>query len=135
MFHSVNDIRLIALPHYSDNNGDLTVVEALKDIPFEVVRIFIVRADVNAIRGQHAHKACSQFLICPYGSVKVFCDDSQSTVAYILDHPGMGLLVPESIWAQQTYLKPNSVLSVLCNRPYETQDYIRDYQKFQNYRK
>ena len=134
MIYTIKDIKLVELPHYPEDNGDLIVMEGLRSIPFSIARVFLVRADTNAIRGQHAHKLCVQFLTCPSGSVEVFCDDGQNTQTYLLDHPRLGLLLPQSIWAQQIYLKPNSILSVLCNQPYDAKDYIRDYEEFKNYR-
>jgi dTDP-4-dehydrorhamnose 3,5-epimerase-like enzyme len=119
--------------HFADN-GDLVVMEGLNHLPFAIARVFVVRAPVGAIRGQHAHKSCTQFLTCPVGSVEVRCDDGSEIATYILDQPYVGLLVPPTIWAQQIYLSPGTVLAVLCDRPYESQDYIRDYGEFKNYR-
>lgn len=109
-------------------------MEGLTHVPFAIARVFVVRAPVDAVRGQHAHKACTQLLTCPTGSVEVVCDDGSETASYILDRPEIGLLIPPSIWAQQTYRDPGSVLTVLCDRPYEAEDYIRDYPQFQAYR-
>ncbi|EMY76157.1 WxcM-like domain protein [Leptospira weilii serovar Ranarum str. ICFT] len=41
-----------------------------------------------------------------------------------------GLLIPPGIWSTQQYLNINSVLLVLCDRGYEAEDYIRNYDKF-----
>ena len=113
---------------------DLVVIEGQNQVPFAIARVFVVRAPAGAIRGQHAHKACTQLLTCPIGSVDVLCDDGFETASYILDRPNTGLLIPPSIWAQQTYRAPGSVLTVLCDRPYEAEDYIRDYTEFKAYR-
>ena len=56
------------------------------------------------------------------------------SVTYLLNKPNEGLLIPPGIWAQQTYLTENSVLTVLCDRPYEAADYIREYEEFITYR-
>jgi hypothetical protein len=42
----------------------------------------------------------------------------------------VGLIIPPGIWAQQTYLTENSVLTVLCDKLYQAADYIRDYEEF-----
>lgn len=135
MLCTINSVSYIELLHDFAENGDLVVMEGLVHVPFAIARVFVVRASVGAIRGQHAHKSCAQFLTCSSGSVEVGCDDGQEIATYILDQPDVGLLVPPSIWAQQTYLVPNTVLTVLCDRPYESQDYIRDYGDFKAYRK
>jgi dTDP-4-dehydrorhamnose 3,5-epimerase-like enzyme len=133
--YSINDIKLVELSHYRENNGDLTVIEGLTNTPFSIARVFLVRADTDSIRGLHAHKVCAQFLTCSSGGIEVFCDDGTNTVRFMLNHPKLGLYLPPGIWAQQTYLQPNSILSVLCDHAYDALDYIRDYQQFKNYRK
>jgi dTDP-4-dehydrorhamnose 3,5-epimerase-like enzyme len=135
MLYSLDEVKLLNLHYDFATNGDLTVMEEFTDIPFSIARVFVVRGFDGSVRGKHAHKACSQFLTCPYGRVEVQCNDGSDVATYILDKPNMGLLIPPSIWAQQTYLIPNSVLTVLCDRPYESQDYIRNFDDFRKYRK
>lgn len=134
MLFPISAVTPIELPHYVADNGDLVVMEELTHVPFAIARVFVVLAPVGVIRGQHAHKACTQFLTCPIGSIEVRCDDGREIATYILDQPHIGLLIPPSIWAQQTYLTPGSAMAVLCDRPYESQDYIRDYGDFKVYR-
>jgi dTDP-4-dehydrorhamnose 3,5-epimerase-like enzyme len=133
MAKPLNSISLIDLPHHFEDNGDLIVIEGNKHIPFSIARVFVVRAPKNEIRGQHAHKQCTQFLICHSGSIEVICDDGENITNYLLDRPNFGLMIPPGIWAQQTYLTDNSVLTVLCDRPYEAEDYIRQYDEFKTY--
>ena len=134
MLSQIGAVRPIELPYYVDDNGDLVVMEGVIHMPFAIARVFVVRALVGAIRGQHAHKACTQLLTCPLGSVVVLCDDGRNVASYTLDQPNVGLLVPPGIWAQQTYLASDSVLTVLCDRAYEPEDYIRNYDEFRAYR-
>ena len=134
MLNSINSIRQIHLPYDFADNGDLTVMEGITHVPFFISRVFVVRGFKGSIRGKHAHRSCQQFLTCPYGSVEVQCDDGSDAVTFVLDKPELGLLLPPSIWAQQTYLIDNSVLTVLCDRVYEKEDYIRTYTEFTEYR-
>ena len=134
MFRTIQSVILVDLPHHFENNGDLIVLEGNKHVPFSIARVFIVRAPAGEIRGQHSHKACTQFLTCHSGSVEVICDDGKDQVTHLLNKPNQGLLIPPGIWAQQTYLTENSVLTVLCDRPYEAADYIREYDEFITYR-
>jgi len=121
------------LPYDIAVNGDLVVMEGMKHVPFSIERVFVVRGSEGAVRGLHAHKTCSQFLTCPYGGVEVLCNDGTNIVALILDRPDMGLLLPFGIWAEQKYLIANSVLTVLCDKPYDSADYIRDYDEYKRY--
>ena len=132
---TVSDVQLVELQHYFEANGDLIVMERADKVPFAVERVFVVRAPLGAVRGQHAHRRCAQFLVCTNGSIEVVCDDGTSTATYLLNRPELALMLPPTIWSQQTYQRTDSVLTVLCNRPYEAADYIRDYAEFLDYRK
>lgn len=129
------DVRLVDLPVHAHDNGELVVVEHGKSVPFATQRMFTVRAPEGAIRGQHAHKRCAQFLICVHGVIHVECDDGEQKTKYLLDAGSKGLLVPPGIWASEIYVVGGSVLSVLCDRPYEAADYLRDYGEFIAWRK
>jgi len=134
MLPDITAVKQIKLPRYSADNGDLVVVEGLCHVPFSIVRLFTVHAAAGAIRGQHAHRLCAQFLTCPSGSVEVVCFDGQRYANYLLDQPHIGLLIPPGVWSQQKYLNPDTVLSVLCDRHYDEGDYIREMHQFQAYR-
>ena len=122
-------VKLIKFPYLKENNGDLVVVEG-EIIPFSIKRVFNVRQQKGDIRGRHAHRHCSQLLICTNGAVEVKCDDSCTTETYILDKPNFGLFIPPGIWADQKYMENNTILTVLCDRLFEEADYLRNYDDF-----
>ena len=122
-------VKLIELPYHKENNGDLVVVEG-EIIPFSIKRVFNVRQQKGDIRGRHAHRHCSQLLICTNGAVEVKCDNSSTTEIYVLDKPNIGLFIAPGIWADQKYLENNTILTVLCDRPFEEADYLRNYDDF-----
>jgi len=130
----ISAVKEVELPIFSAENGELIVMEALIHVPFKIARLFLVHAPAGSIRGRHAHRACSQFLTSPVGNIEVVCYDGKTTATFLLNRPNIGLLVPPGIWAEQNYLKPDSILSVLCDQLYDEGDYIRDAQKFQDYR-
>ena len=122
-------VKLIELPYHKENNGDLVVVEGTI-IPFSIKRVFNVRQQKGDIRGKHAHRHCSQLLICTNGAVEVKCDNSRTNEIYVLDKPNFGLFIPPGIWADQKYIENNTILTVLCDRPFEEADYLRNYEDF-----
>jgi dTDP-4-dehydrorhamnose 3,5-epimerase-like enzyme len=131
----MKSIRLIKFDYYKGVDGDLVTVEGRSDnVPFSIARIFNVRADKGCTRGRHAHRECTQLLICTNGTVKVTCDDGKQTSTYILDEANHGLLIEPGIWAEQKYVKKNTVLTVLCDLEYDENDYIRDYEVFLKYK-
>jgi dTDP-4-dehydrorhamnose 3,5-epimerase-like enzyme len=122
-------VKLIEFPYLEESNGDLVVVEG-GTIPFNVSRVFTVRASKGSVRGEHAHRHCSQLLICTNGAIEVKCDDNRITDTYVLDKANFGLFIPPGIWGYQKYIEENTTLTVLCDLPYEEADYIRNYNDF-----
>jgi len=134
MLKGVNSLSIFKLPHFVEDNGELVIIEGWVNVPFDIARVFVVRAPDGAIRGQHAHRRCSQFLTCPSGTIEVVCDDGRQVAEFVLSQPNEGLLVPAGIWSKQTYRGPQAALTVICDRRYEVGDYIRDYESFLDFR-
>lgn len=126
----MNNVTLINFDKYSDNNGVLCAYEQGQYVPFDIRRVFTVSAKKGELRGNHAHMKCSQLMICVSGEITVTCDDGSSEDVFFLDNMGIGLLVPPGIWAREEYMINDSVLMVLCDRGYEENDYIHDYDSF-----
>ncbi len=123
-------VRLIDLPCYSEENGELVVAEGAVHVPYQIARMFTITARAGAVRGKHAHRLCSQFMLCVHGAVDVACDDGREQQAFTLDRGNKALLVPPGIWNTVTFRQSGSVVAVLCDRSYEADDYIRDYAEF-----
>jgi|APSaa5957512535_1039671.scaffolds.fasta_scaffold06075_4 UDP-2-acetamido-3-amino-2,3-dideoxy-glucuronate N-acetyltransferase len=131
---SINSIKLLNIPSYSEENGELVVLEEDDVVPFPIARVFVVNAEEGSMRGEHAHKECVQLLICLSGSVDVLCDDGKNIIEYTLTPFDRALLIPAGIWGVQKYKLENSSLMVLCNQPYNEDDYIRSYSQFKQWK-
>ena len=115
--------------------GVLRVFES-DNIPFIVKRVFsVVNAKGGSKRGQHAHKKCNQLICCIAGEVNLICDDGNNQIEILLSSKNEAVLVPCGIWAEQDYLKDNSVIIVFCDQPYDESDYIRNYDEFIEWKK
>jgi dTDP-4-dehydrorhamnose 3,5-epimerase-like enzyme len=130
----VDDARMIDLPRYAREDGEIVVAEAAASVPFAIARMFTIRAPNGARRGEHAHHHCSQLMLCVHGSVDVVCDDSRDQQTFTLDRGNLALFVPPTIWNTVIFRQDDSVLVVLCNRAFEERDYIRDYPDYLNFR-
>lgn len=131
----IDSIKTFAIRNYPDVNGNLAFVEGGKDLPFAIARVFYVYGvHPGDLRGQHAHRACHQFLICVHGSVTVTCDDGAAKKTFELNSPLVGLHIPPTIWAEQRYASSEAMLMVLADRLFDETDYIRDYGAFKAYR-
>jgi dTDP-4-dehydrorhamnose 3,5-epimerase-like enzyme len=131
----VKSIKLIYFDYHKSVNGDLVVAEGQSaNVPFSIARIFNVRAKKGSVRGGHAHRECTQLLICTNGEVNVTCDDGKEISTSILDKPNLGLMIEPGIWSEQMYTKENTILTVLCDSSYNEADYIRNYKDFLIYK-
>ena len=126
-------VTAIHFKKFEDPNGALCVYEGSQQVPFDIRRVFTVSAKAGDTRGDHAHKQCTQLLICVSGKIRVSCDDGSVVTQHLLDNMGVGLLVSPGIWAKEEYMTDGAVLMVLCDRGYEADDYIRDYNDFKMY--
>lgn len=130
----VRGVKLYFMPWMEDHHrGHLTVGNFGLEIPFIPQRYFItfgVPEEEN--RGQHAHRECSQFLLCVHGECKVLVDDGTHRQTHLLDRPTLGVLIPPMVWASEFEHTIDSRLMVFASHLYDAQDYIRDYETFLN---
>jgi UDP-2-acetamido-3-amino-2,3-dideoxy-glucuronate N-acetyltransferase len=127
----VAGVRLYKFPLIKDIRGSLSVGEFQKQIPFDTERYFLV-FDVPSkeLRGEHAHHACHQFLICVHGSCSVVADDGKLRQEFVLDSPDLGIYLPPKTWGVQYKYSADAVLLVFASHSYDANDYIRDYSEF-----
>lgn len=129
----MSNVRLVQFQKHKDPNGVLCVYEHGRPIPFEIQRVFTILAATADVRGDHAHKKCTQLLVCLSGKIRVTCDDGSTVTQYALDSMDTGLLIPPGVWARQEYMMNGAILMVLCDRVYEAEDYLRDYAEFKEF--
>ena len=122
---------LVRLHAVAEARGLLTVGEAGRQVPFVPRRYFVISGvpDEN-IRGEHAHLALDQFLVCLAGSVVAEVDDGRTRAGVLLDTPRVGLHVGPMVWGAQHHYSHDAVLLVLASHEYAPADYVRDYTRF-----
>lgn len=124
-------INLIEFPILGDERGSLVALEAQKNIPFEIKRVYyIFNADKETPRGFHAHKELQQVAICVAGKCKMILDNGYKREEVWLDSPSKGLLIGNSMWREMHEFSKDCVLIVLASNHYDESDYIRDYEDF-----
>jgi hypothetical protein len=127
------DCKLIDLPKIADPRGNLTFVEAQRQIPFALKRVFYLY-DVpgGAERAGHALKTCHQFLIAMSGSFDVVLNDGKANKRTHLNRSYYGLYLPPLIWRELDNFSSGSVCLALASECYDEADYYRE---FEDYRK
>jgi acetyltransferase-like isoleucine patch superfamily enzyme len=127
----VEGVELRHLPLVTDMRGMLSFGEAIRHVPFAVKRYFLVfDVPTEQVRGEHAHRAQHQFLICVHGRCSVMVDDGKCRQEVILDSPRLGLYIPAMTWSVQHKYSRDAVLLALVSDVYDASDYIRDYGEF-----
>ncbi len=126
--------RIIELQKIEDPRGNLTVTEGLKDVPFEIRRVYwVYDVPSGQYRGGHAHKKCLEMLVAMSGSFHVTLDDGHTRETILLNHPYQGLLIETGIWRTLDDFSSGAVCMVLASEPFEEEDYIREYDDFLEY--
>ena len=88
-------IKKYTFPIHGDERGQLVAVEELKDVPFDIKRVYYLYETVQGVcRGFHAHKNLQQVLICVHGSCKVLLDDGREKRDVLLDKPNEACTSP-----------------------------------------
>lgn len=131
----VTDCEILELPKIKNGrSGNITPFESLKNIPFDIKRIFYLY-DVpgGESRGAHAHKECHQLLIAASGSFEICLDDGINKRIVSLNRPNIGLHIMPGIWASEINFSSGSICLVLASHSYNEHDYIRTYENYLQY--
>lgn len=124
-------MKKIKFKEFKKKSGTLTPFSLKKDFPINVKRIFIINGNKNFVRGDHAHKRCSQFLFPVLGKIRVSCVSKKGRKKVILDSKKKeGYLLEPKTWCKIKFLTKNAILLVACDMEYKFEDYIENYSDF-----
>lgn len=124
-------IKLINFSGLGDDRGSLVSLEARKNIPFDIKRVYYIFGTRPGVaRGFHSHKALQQVAVCVSGKCKMLLDNGKEKAEVWLDSPTKGILIENMIWREMHDFSEDCVLMVLASEYYDEEDYIRDYEEF-----
>lgn len=123
--------KLIDLPKIADPRGNLTVVEQLNQVPFEIARVYWTY-DIpgGGRRGGHAHRTCEEVVIAVSGSFDVELFDGKERHVYHLNHPYQGLYIGTGVWRTLEDFSSGAVCLVVASELFDEEEYIYDYDEF-----
>jgi len=128
------NIKTYDFEEHGDERGILIALEQMKNIPFEIKRVYYMYNTVpNVRRGFHAHRNLKQILICVHGNCKIYLDDGEDKKIVCLNNPNKGLYIESNIWREMFDFSDDAVLMVLASEYYDEADYIRNYEEFLQY--
>lgn len=116
----------------ADSRGHLSYLEELKDVPFEVKRVYwLYDVPEQQVRGDHAHKTGEQVIICTSGTIEVLLEAvSGERFSCTLNRPDQGLYIPPHWWGRMLF-KERATMIGLASDEFDETDYIRDRKDFQ----
>ena len=130
----MNKIQKFKLKSFSKASGKLIPISFDKKFPIKVKRVFFLYGKKNKIRGDHAHKKCSQLFICLLGKVGLTIKTLNATKKININHLSKdALLIPPKYWCSVKFLKKNSILMVVCDQYYKFSDYIETFKDYKKY--
>ncbi len=101
-----------------------------KDLPFNSKRLFFLfDIPINKSRGCHAHKYCSQFLVCLSGNILFKYNDGLEWKEISLDKGNTFLFKPK-LWIDHIFFSKEAILGVHCSHKYIENEYVRDFNDF-----
>jgi hypothetical protein len=123
--------RVIDLLKFEDPRGNLSVIESLQHVPFEINRTYLI-FDVpgGQERGGHAYFRQEEFIVSLSGSFDVHTDDGETKETFSLNRSYYGLLVPKMVWRSMSNFSTNALCLILSSTEFDETDYLRDYNVF-----
>tara|TARA_Y100000591_G_C21489027_1_gene524196 strand:- start:103 stop:498 length:396 start_codon:yes stop_codon:yes gene_type:complete len=117
---------------FKDSRGKLVSIDHKKFKFFSIKRTFFINfVKRKVIRGKHAHKKCSQFIICISGKIKIKTIDSKlNKKSYVLSDLNKGIYIKPYVWVEIVSMERNTSIACFADRKYEKLDYINTFAEF-----
>ena len=124
-------IKKTKIRSYNNLTGKLTPFTFNNKFPIKAKRIFYIFGKKNKIRGEHAHRKCSQFLFPLLGNFELSILNKKQNKKFIMySKKNFGFLIKPKTWLKIKFLSKSSVLMVVCDMNYNFKDYIEDLKEF-----
>lgn len=123
--------RIISLPKFLDERGNLSFYENESQLPFVIQRVhWIYDVPGGEERGGLAYKTTEEFVVAMSGSFDVIVDDGVTRQKFTLNRSYYGLYIPAGTWRSIENFSTNSVAVIAASTHYDPADGIRDYDEF-----
>lgn len=128
---TIDNCRIIELPKFLDERGNLSFVENNKQIPFTIKRTYwLYDVPGGVSRGGHAEISNEELVIAMSGSFDILVDDGLRRKTFTLNRSYYGLYIPRGLWREIKEFSTNALALEFGSVPYNANDYIRDYERF-----
>lgn len=118
--------RIIELPKFLDDRGNLSFLENNAQIPFEIKRVhWIYDVPGGESRGGVAYKTTEEFIVAMSGSFDVVVRDGEREWKFSLNRSYKGIYIPAGYWRSVENFSSNSVAVIAASTYYDPSDAIR----------
>lgn len=129
--NKMQEPRIIELPKFLDERGNLSFFENDNQLPFAIKRVhWIYDVPGGEERGGLAYKETEEFVVAMSGSFDVLVDDGKQQYHFSLNRSYMGVYIPAGTWRAITNYSTNAVAVIAASTHYDPQDAIRDYEEY-----
>lgn len=123
----MNTPKIIELPKFLDDRGNLSFLENDKQIPFEIKRVhWIYDVPGGESRGGVAYKTTEEFIVAMSGSFDVVVRDGEREWNFFLNRSYKGVYIPAGLWRSIENYSSNSVAVIAASTFYNPNDAVRD---------
>ena len=127
----MKEARLIQLPKFTDPRGNLSFIEQLNHIPFEIKRTYwIYDVPGGESRGGHAFRQNEEFIVALSGAFDVVVDNGKTKKTFTLNRSYYGLYIPAGMWRTMENFSTNSLALEFGSMHFDAEDYVRDYEEY-----
>lgn len=128
---TINDVKFIELPRFKDPRGNLSFVQELDQIPFEILRTYwIYDVPGGESRGGHAFKQTEEFIVAMSGAFDVVVSDGKEKKVFSLNRSYYGLYIPKGLWRDIENFSTNSLALEFASTKYDRNDYVEDFNDY-----
>lgn len=128
---TIKDVKILELPKFADPRGNLSFVEQMNHIPFEIKRTYwIYDVPGGESRGGHAFRQNEEFIVALSGAFDVIVDDGKEKKTFALNRSYYGLYIPAGLWREIRNFSTNSLALEFGSIHYDRADYVEDYEQF-----
>ncbi|WP_026462947.1 sugar 3,4-ketoisomerase [Adhaeribacter aquaticus] len=127
----LENVRIIELPKFLDDRGNLSFFQNCDQIPFNIKRVYwIYDVPGGEQRGGHAYKDLQEVIIALSGSFDVVLQDGNEKKVFSLNRSYYGLYVPQRVWRHMENFSTNSLAFIATDSLFDADQYIREFDLF-----
>lgn len=120
---SFNMAEIITIPTFSDERGDLSVLQDI--LPYPIQRVFYIKGKTGKERGGKVHRQAYQCMISLYGSCNVEIVNKKERVIYNLNSSNKGLIVEPGDWHLMHDFSEDNILLVISTEKFNPEEISR----------